>query len=287
MICRACLLTSDSKSGLMKNLSEYIHHGLLYTELYEHCVGINILSEENHHLDLPIFICEPCEANLIKLFDFRQKCWASENILKYSNFKQENMVNEEESDDESDNSPYSDNDENNTTQQEYDMDPATPEDYSTISVDDNHEGTEEISEVSITLPKNRSNSIRKAPPIKICPICGKGIKNKFEYHVASHEDIPYEERPFSCSLCDKRFRHREYLRGHMNTHTKEQRYPCPFCDRKFQAWIGRKMHVAKYHTGEYRYECTACMERFWTKHQYNYHLTRKCGKSSIAEKNSD
>lgn len=295
MICRACLLISNTKSGLprtfMKNLNEYLYDDITYTEMYEHCVGINILSEVNKPLDLPTFICETCEKNLLMCFEFRRKCWATENKLKSGDFDLTHLKSDDASDVETD---YSTDSEEVSQGEEmfyaeeinlYDSNVIVKQSEnckSTLKTEQVEEGVEEYIQEIVTKEETLSETPHSATTkrkraAKVCPVCGKSIRYKYAFHVASHEKIPYENRPYACTECDKRFRHKEYLKGHMNTHTKELRYPCPHCDRKFQAWISRKAHVARCHTGEYRFECTACSTTFWTKHQYNEHMRRHSG----------
>lgn len=293
MICRACLLTSNPNSGIpktfMKNLNEYLYNDITYTEMYEHCVGINILSEINKPLNLPTFICETCEKNLLMCFEFRRRCWATENKLKSCDFDLKHLNNDEASDVETDYSTDLEEvsqgnemfyaEENNSYDSEVNDKQGESSTY-IIKIEQGEEGVEEYiqdidtSEDTLTEKKGRTKRNYTA---RICPVCGKSIRHKYAFHVASHTKIPYEKRPYACTECDKRFMHKEYLKGHMNTHTKELRYPCPHCDRKFQAWISRKVHVTRCHTGEYRFECTACSTTFWTKHQYNEHMRRHSG----------
>lgn len=115
------------------------------------------------------------------------------------------------------------------------------------------------------------------PADYVCPVCGKLIQYNVKYHIKTHENIPYEERPFVCEVCNKRFLHRAHLKGHMNTHVKVLKYKCPHCDLKFLAWISRRAHIAKVHTGEYRFECSYCQKQFWTKHQYQGHMRSHTG----------
>lgn len=129
-------------------------------------------------------------------------------------------------------------------------------------------------------PRKTTGKLRKRknyPADYVCPVCGKLIQYNVKYHIKTHENIPYEERPHVCEVCNKRFLHRAHLKGHMNTHVKVLKYKCPHCDLKFLAWISRRAHIAKVHTGEYRFECSYCKKRFWTKHQYQGHMRSHTG----------
>lgn len=120
--------------------------------------------------------------------------------------------------------------------------------------------------------------IKKRKPLNyVCPVCGKVIKHNVKLHITTHQNIPYEERPFICELCNKRFVHAEYLRGHMQTHIRARKYQCTYCDDKFLSWISRRMHIAKVHTGEYRFECGYCKKQFWARHQYVRHMRTHTG----------
>ena len=91
-----------------------------------------------------------------------------------------------------------------------------------------------------------------------------------EHHLAVHRD----ERPFSCSLCDKLFRRKQRLELHMTTHDRELPYICNLCNKQFRCSSSLKYHE-KIHKGEKQFSCSRCSLRFRTSQALSGHFTRK------------
>ncbi|KAM3858518.1 uncharacterized protein ACN63O_018093 [Diretmus argenteus] len=77
-----------------------------------------------------------------------------------------------------------------------------------------------------------------------CLVCGKSFQN-METHMRSHTGI----KPYSCSICAKRFPRPGALRRHKKIHTGERPYVCKYCGKAFIESSALKTHI-KSHSWE-------------------------------------
>ena len=52
------------------------------------------------------------------------------------------------------------------------------------------------------------------------------------------------ERPFECSVCQKKFRQKAHLQKHETTHSTATPYQCPHCDKAFGHPSNLNTHIA-------------------------------------------
>ncbi|XP_056135258.1 zinc finger protein 184-like [Lampris incognitus] len=75
----------------------------------------------------------------------------------------------------------------------------------------------------------RSGTVAEKP--YNCSICNKkfSIKSILTRHMKTHTG----EKPYTCSVCNKGFIQRSYLQTHMNSHLGQKPYTCNFCGKGF------------------------------------------------------
>ena len=94
-----------------------------------------------------------------------------------------------------------------------------------------------------------------------CTICGhkKKIKEKYERHMMAHEE---KQNKWKCSVCNKTFTYKCYLKQHELNHTDEKKYECtdPECRKKDAGKFKHKAdficHMEK-HSGK-SFKCKVC-----------------------------
>ncbi|KAM8836949.1 zinc finger protein 646 isoform 1-T6 [Spinachia spinachia] len=69
-----------------------------------------------------------------------------------------------------------------------------------------------------------------------------------------------EERPFTCSICDRSYRHAGSLLNHKNTH-KTGSFSCSFCSKPFTNPMALRNHT-RIHTQKKKYACLTCGKAF-------------------------
>ncbi|KAE8577951.1 hypothetical protein XENTR_v10023211 [Xenopus tropicalis] len=126
-----------------------------------------------------------------------------------------------------------------------------------------------------------------------CPECGKCFSQRslLNKHLTTHgEDaFPLEfgkcfnhlsdfgqqktdaaEKQFSCSECDKCFKHYSDLKKHQRVHTGEKPFSCAECGRSFTQRANLNKHN-RIHTGEKPFSCSECGKSFIQRAQLIQH----------------
>ena len=90
-----------------------------------------------------------------------------------------------------------------------------------------------------------------------------------------HERTHIQEKPFSCSKCDKKYLRESEVKVHERTHTKEKPFGCPTCHKIFISSSDLCRHKTT-HTNERPFKCKLCNKTFTRKchlkrHEKNFH----------------
>ncbi|XP_061675816.1 zinc finger protein 112-like [Syngnathoides biaculeatus] len=83
------------------------------------------------------------------------------------------------------------------------------------------------------------------------------------FHLYHHGGMGDEgkEKPYSCSVCDKRFGNCSHLAAHIRTHTGERPYRCDICRKSFVTTSALNRHQT-IHTEGKHYVCIYCSKAF-------------------------
>lgn len=79
------------------------------------------------------------------------------------------------------------------------------------------------------------------------------------YHNSNSEEA--KEKPYSCSVCEKRFSNCSHLAAHIRTHTGERPYRCEICRKTFITTSALNRHQT-IHTEGKHFMCNHCGKSF-------------------------
>ncbi|XP_078112519.1 uncharacterized protein LOC144521784 [Sander vitreus] len=95
-------------------------------------------------------------------------------------------------------------------------------------------------------------------------------------HLQKHSGVQTGVKPFSCSVCGKRYLLKNSLTTHMKLHSEEKCYNCSVCKASFCTPSSLVKHM-RIHTGEKPFSCSFCSKRFTQKQTLKRHLTVHMG----------
>uniref|UniRef100_A0A671X319 Zinc finger protein 2-like n=1 Tax=Sparus aurata TaxID=8175 RepID=A0A671X319_SPAAU len=107
-----------------------------------------------------------------------------------------------------------------------------------------------------------------------CTICGKRYprRNSLNDHMKLHS----EGKRFGCSVCKKTFQWRAGLERHMRIHTGEKPFSCCFCGLEFAQNSSLISHL-RVHTGEKPFKCSICKAQFRVSCNLSKHMRSHSG----------
>ncbi|XP_072522833.1 vascular endothelial zinc finger 1 [Salminus brasiliensis] len=116
-----------------------------------------------------------------------------------------------------------------------------------------------------------SNPVRKN---HACETCGKAFRDV--YHLNRHRLSHSDEKPFSCPICQQRFKRKDRMSHHVRSHQGgvEKPYICPHCSKAFSRPDHLNSHVRQVHSSERPFKCPTCESSFATKDRLRAHMIR-------------
>uniref|UniRef100_A0A671YLH0 Si:ch211-166g5.4 n=1 Tax=Sparus aurata TaxID=8175 RepID=A0A671YLH0_SPAAU len=123
-----------------------------------------------------------------------------------------------------------------------------------------------------TRPSNPNpNPVRKN---HACETCGKAFRDV--YHLNRHRLSHSDEKPFSCPICQQRFKRKDRMSHHVRSHQGgvEKPYVCPHCGKAFSRPDHLNSHVRQVHSSERPFKCPTCESSFATKDRLRAHMIR-------------
>ncbi|XP_076153720.1 vascular endothelial zinc finger 1-like isoform X2 [Alosa pseudoharengus] len=107
-----------------------------------------------------------------------------------------------------------------------------------------------------------------------CEACGKAFRDV--YHLNRHRLSHSDEKPFSCPICQQRFKRKDRMSYHVRSHQGgiEKPYVCPHCAKGFSRPDHLNSHVRQVHSTERPFKCPTCQSAFATKDRLRAHLIR-------------
>ncbi|XP_054615691.1 myc-associated zinc finger protein [Dunckerocampus dactyliophorus] len=120
-------------------------------------------------------------------------------------------------------------------------------------------------------PGPNTNQVRKN---HACEACGKAFRDV--YHLNRHRLSHSDEKPYSCPVCQQRFKRKDRMSYHVRSHQGgvEKPYVCPHCAKAFSRPDHLNSHVRQVHSTERPFKCTTCTSAFATRDRLRAHLIR-------------
>ncbi|XP_035590749.1 myc-associated zinc finger protein-like isoform X4 [Oncorhynchus keta] len=110
-----------------------------------------------------------------------------------------------------------------------------------------------------------------------CETCGKAFRDV--YHLNRHRLSHSDEKPFSCPICQQRFKRKDRMSHHVRSHQGgvEKPYVCPHCAKAFSRPDHLNSHVRQVHSSERPFKCPVldtCESSFATRDRLRAHMIR-------------
>ncbi|XP_069615635.1 zinc finger protein 1 homolog [Ranitomeya imitator] len=126
--------------------------------------------------------------------------------------------------------------------------------------------------------KEKSNQHLDERPYS-CTECERCFKNKSA--LVGHQRRHTGEKPYSCSECVRCFKYKSDLANHQRTHSGERPYSCPECGKSFAHKSSLINHL-RTHTGENPFSCSECGKSFIVKARLRRHQKSHTGEKSFS-----
>ncbi|XP_018095726.1 myc-associated zinc finger protein isoform X1 [Xenopus laevis] len=126
---------------------------------------------------------------------------------------------------------------------------------------------------TLSLP-GPSPSAKKVRKNHACEMCGKAFRDV--YHLNRHKLSHSDEKPYSCHVCQQRFKRKDRMTYHVRSHdgTVHKPYICSHCGKGFSRPDHLNSHVRQVHSTERPFKCQTCEAAFATKDRLRAHMVR-------------
>ena len=101
-----------------------------------------------------------------------------------------------------------------------------------------------------------------------CTLCDKRFNNKANFN--KHRRTHTNQRPFVCNVCGQTYRQNYDLKRHMTLHTDVKSFECAQCKKTFARKSYLQRHVLT-HSEERKHECLVCNRKFLQRGNLNFH----------------
>nr|XP_027224366.1 PR domain zinc finger protein 15-like isoform X1 [Penaeus vannamei] len=111
-----------------------------------------------------------------------------------------------------------------------------------------------------------------------CTMCSRryALPRQLKEHIRHHMN-----KTFACSQCPKRFRSEPALQEHFNLHTGNRPYGCDQCNKKFTSKHVLKTHMKTHGVRHRPHQCRTCGKLFLTSHHLTDHMNVHEGKKNF------
>ena len=109
-----------------------------------------------------------------------------------------------------------------------------------------------------------------------CNYCGNSYKNE-ESRVLHIKTVHADQKPYTCSICNRAFSLQRYLTQHQQSHFSKDKFKCNLCEKTFSSSKILKRHT-RTHTGEKPYRCEYCSKTFAAASNLSEHRTLHTGR---------
>lgn len=129
-----------------------------------------------------------------------------------------------------------------------------------------------------TLGVSESRDAGEETP-QTCSVCNKLFRRR--KYLRTHMRVHTGEKPYMCTVCKKQFSHKKNLLIHVRAHTGERPFACPICAKSFNRKTTLMNHE-RLHSGEKPYVCTVCEGRFTGRQNLSNHEKLHTGERAYA-----
>ncbi|XP_048846372.1 myc-associated zinc finger protein-like [Brienomyrus brachyistius] len=131
--------------------------------------------------------------------------------------------------------------------------------------------------VTGAMVQRQHNPNTSATPVRknhACEACGKAFRDV--YHLNRHRLSHSDEKPYSCPICQQRFKRKDRMSYHVRSHQGgvEKPYVCPHCAKGFSRPDHLNSHVRQVHSTERPFKCETCESAFATRDRLRAHMIR-------------